>query len=102
MKPSTWAILLVAVVIVGALVLSTPKTPAAVTSPQASNASFWNSAGGFIGGLIAAGTKPSPPSSALPVYTPGVGYTQGGANAPIDPNTGGVILPEGEVYGPKL
>ena len=86
----------------GAPAVSGPRPPAP-TDP------------GFINGLVNLGaaifnststtpaTATTPPAaSTVPVYVMGEGYVQGGANAPIDPKTGSVWLPDGEIFGPRL
>lgn len=54
--------------------------------------------GGAIANAVSAQSQSAPQPA--PVYVIGQGYVSGGANAPIDPSTGGVLLPAGDTYGP--
>lgn len=106
MSKSTVTILVVAVVVVAVIYFATPKAPSTRVTSANGNNQFLTGLGGLIGGTIAGairstpGTAPSATSSTPPVYDPGWGYISGGANAPIDPTTGGVALGPGDTYGP--
>jgi len=96
------ALLIVGGVAVGAYVLlslvkgGTPSGP--TRAPLNTDYGFVSSLLNF--GTAAFGAFGAP--NASPVYVPGQGYVSGGANAPIDPTTGGVMLPDGETYGPRF
>jgi hypothetical protein len=104
MSETTKTVLIVGGVAVGAYVLLGLLKPAGATVRQPAPTDY-----GFFSGLINVGLAAaqafgpgSGSSNASPVYVIGQGYVQGGGNAPIDPSTGGVFLPTGETYGPRL
>jgi hypothetical protein len=105
MSGTTKTVLVVAGVGIGAYVLlellqgSKPGAPTggSANSNYALFAGLVN-IGGAIANAVAAQPQSAP--TPTPTYVIGKGYVSGGANAPIDPTTGGVILPAGQVYGP--
>jgi hypothetical protein len=84
-----------------AQIVSARRVTAAGTRPPSTDY-------GFLTGLVNLGATvlgslpKSSPAPTTPVFVSGKGYVQGGENAPIDPKTGGVLLPEGETFGPYL
>jgi len=110
MNSRTVLLLVVVLALVFVLYMSQqPKATSTQIGAANSNALFFGGVGSLFSAVAGAvksspsaspSAAPPPVNSTVPVYVTGVGYVQGGANAPIDPSTGGVYLPPGETYGP--